>query len=414
MNNLQAATGTVPEISEWLVTRGLAGDTVAQLATGLCDRLAAQGVPLLRAFIGLQTLHPLYDGYAYVWRRGVADLTVDSYLRQQGHNKDFVASPLYHMHENRILRFRQNLEATAEPKYAIYRMFLDEGGTDYFVRLYPFARADGTEWEDGVIISLLFVQPGGLTDDELVALEAILQVFALSARSAATYAMAQSVAHTYLGKDAGQRVLDGDIDRGSTSSMRAVIFFANLRGFTPLSEQVPGPAMLSMLDDYLNAIARGVLQRGGEVLKFFGDGALAVFEISDDDTECQIACQKGMAAGQDAFAAISALNGVREAQGQPTMALDLALHIGDVLYGNVGAEGWLDFTVIDPAANEASRIETLCGTLDRNWLAPESFYLSARHCSDAMEPMGQHQLHGLTGEWALYSLPQNQQEAGWT
>ena len=214
----------------------------------------------------------------------------------------------------------------------------------------------------------------GLTDDDLAALEAILQVFALSTRSAATYSTVQSVGHTYLGKDAGQR----------------------------------------MLDDYLDAIVRGVLQRGGEVLKFLGDGVLAVFEISDDDTECQIACQKGTAGGQNAFAAIDALNGSREAQGQPTMALDLTLHIGDVLYGNVGAEGRLDFTVIDPAANEASRIETLCGTLDRNWLAPESFYLSARHCSDAMEPMGQHQLHGLTGEWALYSLPQNQQEAGWT
>ena len=123
---------------------------------------------------------------------------MDSHLRQQGHNKDYVASPLYHMHKNRILRFRQNLETTAEPEYAIYRMFRDEGGTNYFVGILPFARADGPEQEDSVIISLLFDQPDGLTDDELAVLEAILQVFALSARSAATYATAQSVVHTYL------------------------------------------------------------------------------------------------------------------------------------------------------------------------------------------------------------------------
>ncbi len=411
MNNLHTATGPVPEISQWLVQRGLAGDTVAELATGLCDRLAAQGVPLLRAFIGLQTLHPLYGGYAYIWRRGVKDLSVDSYLRQQGLNEDFLASPLHHMRQNRILRFRQNLETTAEPEYQIYQMFRDEGGTDYFVRLFPFARANGPAREDGVIVSLLFDQAGGMAADELTELEAILQVFALAARSAATYATAQSVAHTYLGKDAGQRVLDGDIDRGSTSSMRAVILFADLRGFTPLSEQLPGPALLSMLDDYLDAISRGVLQRGGEVLKFLGDGVLAVFEISDDDTECQVACQQGMAAGRDAFAAIDALNGARRAQGQPTMALDLALHIGDVLYGNVGAEGRLDFTVIGPAVNEASRIEAMCDSLGRNWLVSEDFYLYARQCSDAMEPMGRHQLRGLTGERALYSLPLNVEPA---
>ncbi len=221
---------------------------------------------------------------------------------------------------------------------------------------------------------MLFDQPDGLADDELATLKAILQVFALSARSAATYATVQSVAHTYLGKDAGQR----------------------------------------MLDDYLDAIARGVLQRGGEVLKFLGDGVLAVFEISNDDTECQIAGQKNTAAGRDAFAAIDALNGSREAQGQPTMALDLALQFDDVLYGNVGAEGRSDFTVIGPAVNEASRIEALYGALDRNCLVSESFYLSARHCSDAMGPMGRHQLRGLTGERALYGLPQNQQKAGWT
>jgi adenylate cyclase len=246
-----------------------------------------------------------------------------------------------------------------------------------------------------------------MAEDELAGLEAILQVFALSARSAATYATAQSVASTYLGKDAGQRVLDGDIDRGNASSMRAVIFFADLRGFTPLSEQLPGPALLSMLDDYLDAIACGVLQRGGEVLKFLGDGVLAVFEISEDDTECQVACQQSLAAGWDAFAAVDALNAARQAAGQPTMALDLALHIGDVLYGNVGAEGRLDFTVIGPAVNEASRIEAMCSSLDRNWLVSEDFYLLARQCSDVMEPMGRHQLRGLTGERALYSLPLN-------
>jgi adenylate cyclase len=314
------------------------------------------------------------------------------------------------MRKNQVLRFHQNLAGVAEPEFEIYRTFRQEGGTDYFVRMFPFTRAKGAESKERILVSMLFNRTGGLSEDDLDELESVLKVFALAAQSAATYATALSVVSTYLGRDAGQRVMDGDIDRGSPSTIRAVIFYADLRGFTPLSEKLAGPDMLAMLDDYLDAIARGVLQRGGEVLKFLGDGVLAVFEIDEDDTECQVACQQGMAAGWDAFAAIDALNATREARGQPTMQLDLAMHIGDVLYGNVGAEGRLDFTVIGPAVNEASRIEALCGELDRNWLVSDSFYQSARKCSDAMEPMGRHRLRGLTGERALYSLPLEMRE----
>ncbi|MBC8241426.1 MAG: adenylate/guanylate cyclase domain-containing protein [Alphaproteobacteria bacterium] len=405
MNHISTASDTGPEIKDWLVKRGLAGDTVRQLVTGLCQRLSTAGLPLVRAFVGLQTLHPLYGGYAYVWRRGVAELAIDAYLRQGGENKDFLGSPFHYMRENRLLRFRENLEAPVATDYPIYRTFREEGGTDYYVRLFPFGRAEGPAREDGVMISLLFDRPGGMTESEIVELEKLLEVFALAARSAATQATALSVASTYLGKDAGQRVMDGDIERGTASSMRAVIYYADLRGFTPLAEKLPGPDLLSTLDDYLDAMAGGVLRRGGEVLKFLGDGVLAVFEINDDDTECRIACRQGMAAGQDAFAAIKALNETREAAGKPTMELHLALHIGDVLYGNVGVDERLDFTVIGPAVNEASRIEAMCGELDRSWLVSEAFYQSARHCTDQLEAMGRYQLRGLSGQRALYSLP---------
>lgn len=400
-------SGKRSELTDWLVKRGLAGDTVEQLVAGLLQRLEAGGLPLLRAFIGLQTLHPLNGGSAYIWRRGIDGLTSESYLRGKRSNVDYLSSPFHYMQQQKLHRYQQNLEGPAEPEFGVYQTLRAEGGTDYFVRRFPFPRADAPDREDGVLISMLCDRPGGFQKDELVELEAILEVFALAARSAATYATALSVVSTYLGQDAGQRVMDGDIDRGTSSSMRAVIYFADLRGFTPLSEQLAGPELISMLDDYLDAISRGVLQRGGEVLKFLGDGVLAVFEIADDDTECQVACGMGIAAGRDAFAAIKALNHDRAVAGLATMELDLAMHIGDVLYGNVGAEGRLDFTVIGPAVNEASRIESMCGELDRNWLVSQTFYDFAQPCSDKMEAMGQYQLRGLTGQRALYSVPQN-------
>ena len=404
-------TAFSPSLGPWLIERGLAGDDVATLVAGLCQRLVDQGLPLLRAFMGLQTLQTLYGGYAYIWRRGVGELATEFYLRKQGQNPDFRNSPFHYMREQKMLRYRQNLEGPAEREFSIYELFRAEGGTDYFVRLFPFGRNHDRNHslergrEDGLLISMVFDKPGGMTDDEIDALEEVLGVFALAARSAATYATAVSVAATYLGRDAGQRVMDGDVDRGTASSMRAVIYYADLRGFTPLAESLPGPDLLAMLDDYLDAMARPVLEQGGAVLKFLGDGVLAVFEITDDDAECHVACRQGLAAGRAAFAAVDTLNRARGPAGRPVMEMDLALHIGDVLYGNVGAEGRLDFTVIGPAVNEASRIEAMCGTLDRHWLVSEAFHHHARHCTDQMEAMGRHQLRGLSGDRALYSLP---------
>ncbi|MBL6953198.1 MAG: adenylate/guanylate cyclase domain-containing protein [Alphaproteobacteria bacterium] len=411
MNAQNTTSDAAPDIKDWLVKRGLAGDSIQQLIAGLCQRLSESGLPLLRAFVGLQTLHPLYGGYGYIWRRGADELATDTFMRQSGQNEDFLRSPFHHMRENNLLRLRQNLDGTAQPEFPIYKTFREAGGTDYFSILFPFARADGREHEGGVLVSLLFDRPGGMTEAEIAALEAPLEVFALAARSAAAQATALSVASTYLGRNAGQRVMEGDIERGTASAMRAVIYFADLRGFTPLAEKLPGPALLAMLDDYLDAIVRGVLQREGEVLKFLGDGVLAVFEITDDDTECQVACRQAIASGRDAFAAVEALNAVRKAARQPTMELDLALHIGDVLYGNVGAEGRLDFTVIGPAVNEASRIEAMCGELDRSWLVSQAFNDFACHCTDQLEAMGQHTLRGVTGQRNLYSLPPSGRKA---
>ena len=309
------------------------------------------------------------------------------------------------MRENRLLYFLQKIEAPVETDHPIYRTFREEGGADYYVRLFLFEGAKGPTREVGVMIFLLFHPPGGMTEGKIAKSETLLEVFALAARSAATQAMALSVASTCLEKVAGQRVMDRDIERAPASSMQAVIYYVDLRGFTPLPEKISGLALLSTLDDYLDAMAGGVLRRGSKVLKFLGDGVLAVFKITNNDTECRVACRQGIAAGQDAFAAIKALNTMREAARQPTMELHFILHIGDVLYGNAGVAERLDFTVIGPAVNEARRIEAMCGELDRSWLVSEAFRQSARHCTDQLEAMSRYQLRGLSGQRAFYSWP---------
>ncbi|HZD25932.1 MAG TPA: adenylate/guanylate cyclase domain-containing protein, partial [Alphaproteobacteria bacterium] len=196
--------------------------------------------------------------------------------------------------------------------------------------------------------------------------------------------------------------LDGEVDRGAVSRLRAVIYFADLRGFSALAEQLPGEEVVAMLDDYLDCLARPVVDRGGEVLKFLGDGVLCVFEIGPD--EPHFACYVGLGAAREALRRIDALNAERRARGAPVMQAGIALHLGDVLYGNVGIEGRLDFTVIGPAVNEAARLEAECRELDRPLLVSEDFHAAADHCRDALVSLGRRQLRGITRRQEVYTL----------
>ncbi|MDP6346381.1 MAG: adenylate/guanylate cyclase domain-containing protein [Alphaproteobacteria bacterium] len=411
MNDLGQQSGTTagqvdwPAIARWAVREGMAGAPIARLIEGLCQQMQDAGVPVLRAFLGVQALHPLYGGYSFVWRRREDEVEQGGYLRNAGRNPDFLSSPFHHMYEQRELRLRQGLETEAEREFPIYQTFRAEGGTDYYARILPFLRPDGEAGEDGVVTSFLFDPPGGMNDDDVAELDRVLEVFALAVRSASTQETATNVAQTYLGRDAGKRVLDGDIQRGTVNSMRAVIYFADLRGFTALADRLPSGELLSMLDGYLEAIAGPVLERGGEVLKFLGDGVLAVFEIDGERAdECQVACLQSLAAARAAFAAMADLNGERQANGQPVLDLDLALHVGDVAYGNVGAETRLDFTVIGGAVNEAARIEALCRELGESLLISDSFRQAMIGCGEVLRPVGSHRLRDLPGERPLYAL----------
>ena len=172
--------------------------------------------------------------------------------------------------------------------------------------------------------------------------------------------MAGTVLETYLGRDAGHRVLRGEIARGSAESIRAVIWFADLRGFTKLTDTLPREQVTATLDDYLEAMAAPVQARGGQVLKFMGDGLLATFDLTGHDEAA--VCAEALAAASELRASFPSFNEARAVEGKPVMDFGLALHLGEVLYGNIGASDRLDFTVIGPAVNEASRIQALCPT----------------------------------------------------
>jgi len=217
----------------------------------------------------------------------------------------------------------------------------------------------------------------------------------------AGHTIARNLLEVYLGADAGRRVHEGAIDRGSVESVRAVLWYADIRGFTPIADAAPGPVLIELLDAVFETLTAALRPRQGQVLKFLGDGMLAIFPC-EDVTDAET-CRRALDAAAEAMAALDALNVARHGAGQPVATVDLALHLGDVLYGNVGAVDRLDFTVIGPAVNEVARIEALCEPLGRSMLVSAAF-AAALGDPARLTSLGHHDLRGVREPREIYGV----------
>jgi len=204
---------------------------------------------------------------------------------------------------------------------------------------------------------------------------------------------------TYVGRSAGRRVLDGVIKRGMSETIRAVVWACDLRGFTELSERLPNEELVVLLNDYFGAMTDAVARQGGEVLKFIGDALLAIFPLSEAEQETTAG--RALAAASEAVATMRKLNEERDRAGRPLIRFGLALHVGEVLYGNIGGAERLDFTVIGQAVNLAFRIEGLTKELGRDVLLSREM---ATLCEEAVEPLGMFPLKGGSADQAIYAL----------
>src|SRR5438046_7418124 len=208
----------------------------------------------------------------------------------------------------------------------------------------------------------------------------------------AGHTIASGLLEAYLGGDAGRRVHAGAVERGSVESIRAVLWYADIRGFTTIADATPGLIVIELINAIFETLTASLRPRGAQVLKFLGDGMLATFPFEDAVRE--ETCRLALAAAAEAMREVDRLNAARRAAGKPTAAVDQALHLGEVLYSNVGAVDRLDFTVIGPAVNEAARIEALCEPLGRHVLV--SAELAAAVGDDSrLEPLGHHALRGV-------------------
>jgi adenylate cyclase len=399
------------ELHVWAVGEGLRGTEAAPLFDGLCQRLVGVGVPLWRAFAGMRTLHPQLGGYGYTWLRHLNAIQPSQFERGDEYEQVILRGPIGHLVREaeasagggdpwRNLR-RRLAGPEAQIDLPLLDQLADAGGTDYFAEIVRFGSTDDPSRGTGIGYSFATDRPGGFAGDDLTLLKAVLPVVSLAMMTHAGHTIASGLLEAYLGADAGRRVHAGAVVRGSVESIRAVLWYADMRAFTAMADATPGTAVIELVDEVFEALTASLRPRGGEVLKFLGDGMLAIFPF-EDATRQQV-CRQALDAAAEAMRAIERLSALRSEAGKPATGVDLALHLGEVLYGNVGAVDRLDFTVMGPAVNEAARIETLCEPLGRQVLV--SADLAAVVGKDhRLVPLGCHTLRGVREPREIFGL----------
>jgi len=395
----------------WVVREGLRGSDAAAIFDGLCKGFVSAGVPLWRAFVGMPTLHPQWGGYSYTWRRDLN--AIEPALFGRGHEYEMILlrSPF-----GKLIRQVERSEPEESPwqhsrwrltgpearlDYPILKDLAAAGASDYFAQVVGFGPGGDPSYGTGIGYSFATDSAGGFRDDDLVLLRAVLPAASLAMMTHGGHMIAAGLLKAYLGGDAGMRVHAGAVERGSVESVRAVVWYADIRGFTAIADTTPGLIVIELINAIFETLTASLRRRGGQVLKFLGDGMLAIFPFVDatrDET-----CVQALDAAGEAMEGLDWLNAQRQKAGKPVAAVDLALHVGEILYGNVGAVDRLDFTVIGPAVNEVSRIETLCEPLGRKVLISAELATVVGN-SRPLKPLGYHTLRGVREPREIYGL----------
>lgn len=378
----------VKPIVDWL-DRGAPGASTPQdLLRRFAHRLIEAGVGLYRVALFVRTLHPNVLGRGFIWH-GDRDL-VEIFEAKHGIQEEeiYLKSPVRAVFEKHVELRRRIADPDCPTDFPVVAEFRGEGATDFLALPLVFL--------NGEVHAANFVtrRAGGFAGTELNALRLLMPPFARVVEIYALRRTARNILDAYLGPHAGEQVLAGKIRRGDGEEIHAVIWFCDLRGSTPLADSMSRGEFLHVLNEFFECVLGPVQEREGEVLRFIGDAALAIFPVRDDPVR---ACAQALGAAKEAIARMQDLNARRASP----LHFGIALHMGDVMYGNIGTPTRIEFTVIGAAANEAARIESLCKNLDVPLLLSEQV---VRHLPGEWRSLGKHSLRGVGAPIELYTL----------
>jgi adenylate cyclase len=394
-------------LTTWLTEQTLAGAGEAELVGGFCERLLHADMPLARAIVLIDTLHPIYEGRAVRWNRGAAQAEVLEYGRtREGANAEaWQRSPLYYMVETSQSALRRRLTDPAHsdetPDFDAFAELRDEGMTDYLALVTRFT-ATGVIGEIDAIYSVWTsdVVPG-FDENHIVLLQTLINPLAAALKCASLARIAATLVETYLGRDAGRRVLSGRIERGVAEQIGAVLWYSDLRGYTRITDTAAPDQIIPLLNDYADVVISAIHAAGGDVLKLIGDGTLAIFREPDIVEASHAALDAALVVRHG----VAELNLRRANSGLPLTEVYLGLHVGEVFYGNVGSLDRLDFTVVGPAVNEVSRIAAMCRSVERDVLLSGAFVAAACPADrDRLVSVGRYALRGIEKAQELYTI----------
>ena len=380
-------------VADWLIDGARSAQNSDEVLAQLCDRLSECGLPIWRVGVFVRTLHPQFMGRRFVWRQGQGvEVTAAPYDRLE--TEDYRLSPFVRIAtDGRPLR-RRLADPECPRDFPVLDELAAEGVTDYLAcpLLFTFGEIHMVSWTTR--------RRGGFADRDIRVLEKLVGPLSRVAEIRALWRTASTLLNTYVGYQTGERILEGRVRLGESEAIHAAIWLSDLRGFTALADRLPPQALINLLNRYFECQVPAIVKHGGEVLKFMGDGLLAIFPVAEDDANAASVCDAVVTAAREVRNKVASIEEPSE------LALNrhrfgLALHIGKVLYGNVGGGNRLDFTCIGPAINLAARIEKMTSTLEQDILCSAQF---ARHCRPAVCPVGQYSLRGFDNPQELFCL----------
>ena len=388
---------SIQPVLDWLIDGARSGARSEDVLAALCQRLVASGLPLSRVAVFVTTLHPDVMGRRFLWSSETG-VTTSEALFAQAETDDFRESPFATVYNTRrSIRYR--LSAGEYPDIPVLRELAASGATDYVA--HPLLFSDETIH----VVTWATAQASGFTPEQLGGLESVIAPLARVAEIRALRRTASNVIETYVGNQTGERILAGKIRRGHVETIRAAIWLSDMRSFTTRAESLPPQALVDLLNQYFDCQVPAIIDRGGEILKFMGDGLLAIFPVADGQQPGEV-CIRALDSAREARTRVDDLNARRS---EEPIRFGLALHLGQVMYGNIGGGNRLDFTCVGPAVNLAARLEKLAAKLGRTVVASAEF---SAQLPNAFEALGEYSVAGFVATQAVFGLSDETNNAG--
>ncbi|MFS8053339.1 adenylate/guanylate cyclase domain-containing protein [Rhizobium sp. BR 317] len=375
------------KVAEWLTQSALTGENLESIVRGFCERIAASGLPIARVHLTFSMLHPLYDALGFTWRRA-GGLTIEGYRHVNDKPERFVQSPYYYLLSNNLLHLRRRVDVDGPLEFPVFEDLRKEKITDYIA----FVQTFGAGSAQGMMGSWSTDSTNGFSEEMIGALMRMQNHLAMAAKMAVLGRLANNMLTTYLGGDAGKRVLNGQIRRGDGETIRAALVMGDMRQSTLYAEKEGRQAYIDTLNEFFDAIAAPFNRNGGEILSFLGDGFLAVYPCGRHKDPSKVACEAALSAVFHAQGRVSALNKDRKARGMSEVRYGIGLHVGNVMFGNVGLKDRLTFSAFGAAVNEVQRLQSLTKKYSKEVIASQAF---AGYTGGEWVTLGEERLRGV-------------------